>query len=66
MGKNYVDYLIEAERTLKLDGQLLVYEVESQSKDITDLVRNLEFLGFNIIENYINWKFRFIRAIKSV
>jgi hypothetical protein len=65
MGKNYVDYLVEAKRTLKLDGQLLIYEVESQSKNIDDLVKNLESLGFNIIENYVNWKFRFIRAIKS-
>lgn len=65
MGKNYIDYLVEAKRTLKLDGQLLIYEVESQSKNIEDLVRNLESLGFNIIENCINWKFRFIRAIKS-
>jgi hypothetical protein len=65
MGKNYVDYLIEAKRTLKLDGQLLIYEVEAQSKEIGDLVKNLESLGFNIIENYVNWKFRFIRAIKS-
>lgn len=65
MGKNYVDYLVEAKRTLKLDGQLLIYEVESQSKDINDLIINLESLGFNIIENYVNWKFRFIRAIKS-
>lgn len=65
MGKNYKDYLVEAKRTLKLDGQLLIYEVESQSKDIEDLASNLESLGFNIIENYINWKFRFIRAIKS-
>ncbi len=65
MGKNYADYLIEAKRTLKLDGQLLIYEVESQSKGIDELVRNIESLGFDIIENYINWKFRFIRAIKS-
>ncbi len=65
MGKNYADYLVEAKRTLKLDGQLLIYEVESQSREAAELVKTLESLGFNIIENYITWKFRFIRAIKS-
>ncbi len=65
MGKNYMDYLVEAKRVLKLDGQLLIYEVESQSREAAELVKTLESLGFNIIENYITWKFRFIRAIKS-
>ncbi len=65
MEKNYVEYMVEAKRVLKLDGQLLIYDVESQSKEIAELVKILENLGFNIIENFINWKFRFIRAIKS-
>ncbi|CAN5603480.1 hypothetical protein BH24ACI2_BH24ACI2_05600 [soil metagenome] len=65
MGLNSKDYLQEAVRTLKLDGQLWIYETETHIKDVDDFIRQLEFLGLNIIENYVNWKFRYIRAIKS-
>ncbi len=65
MGLNSKDYLQEAVRTLKLDGQLWIYETETHIKDANDFVKQLELLGLNIIENYVNWKFRYIRAIKS-
>ncbi|MBA4120933.1 MAG: DEAD/DEAH box helicase family protein [Acidobacteria bacterium] len=65
MGLNSKDYLQEAVRTLKLDGQLWIYETESHIKNINSFVRQLELLGLNIIENYVNWKFRYVRAIKS-
>lgn len=65
MGLNSKDYLQEAVRTLKLDGQLWIYETETHIKDVAAFVGMLESLGLNIIENYINWKFRFVRAIKS-
>ena len=66
MGRNTNDYILEAHRTLKLDGQLLIYESESRFKGFEEFVGNIEQAGFNIIENEIKWKFRFIRAIKSV
>ena len=65
IGLNSKDYLQEAVRTLKLDGQLWIYETETHIKDVVAFVGMLESLGLNIIENYINWKFRFVRAIKS-
>lgn len=65
MGLNSKVYLQEAVRTLKLDGQLWIYETESHIKNINSFVRQLELLGLNIIENYVNWKFRYVRAIKS-
>lgn len=65
MGLNSKDYLQEAVRTLKLDGQLWIYETETHIKDANDFVGQLELLGLNIIENYVNWKFRYVRAIKS-
>jgi hypothetical protein len=65
MGRNVTDYIREANRTLKLDGQLLIYELESHFKDVEAFVRGLAIAGFDIIENQVEWKFRFIRAIKS-
>ncbi|MBS1809046.1 MAG: DEAD/DEAH box helicase family protein [Acidobacteria bacterium] len=65
MGRNIADYIREANRTLKLDGQLLLYELESHFKDLEGFIRGLAIAGFDIIENRADWKFRFIRAIKS-
>ncbi|MCG5056773.1 MAG: hypothetical protein KA714_01840 [Limnoraphis sp. WC205] len=58
-------YIREAARTLKLDGQLWIYEVTSHIKDLQGFVRKLELAGFRIIENTPVWKFQYIRAIKS-
>jgi Hypothetical methyltransferase/Probable Zinc-ribbon domain/Type III restriction enzyme, res subunit len=65
MGLNITDYIREAARTLKLDGQLWIYEVTSHIKDLQRFVRGLELAGFRIIENTEVWKFRYIQAIKS-
>jgi Hypothetical methyltransferase len=65
MGLNISDYIREAARTLKLDGQLWIYEVTSHIKDLRGFVRGIELAGFRIIENAEMWKFRYIRAIKS-
>jgi Hypothetical methyltransferase/Type III restriction enzyme, res subunit len=65
MGLNITDYIREATRTLKLDGQLWIYEVTSHIKDLQGFVRGLELAGFRIIENTEVWKFRYIQAIKS-
>jgi hypothetical protein len=65
MGLNISDYIREAARTLKLDGQLWIYEAASHITDIQGFTRNLELAGFRIIENIGVWKFQYIRAIKS-
>jgi Hypothetical methyltransferase/Probable Zinc-ribbon domain/Type III restriction enzyme, res subunit len=65
MGLNITDYIREAARTLKLDGQLWIYEVTSHIKDLQGFVRGLELAGFRIIENTEVCKFRYIQAIKS-
>lgn len=65
MGLNISDYIREAARTLKLDGQLLIYEVNSHFRNLQDFVHGLEGSGFKIIENAEVWKFRYIQAIKS-
>ncbi len=65
MGLNSDDYLQEAARTLKLDGQLWIYEVTSHFKILKEFGALLERLGFRIIDSNKNWKFWHIRAIKS-
>ena len=65
MGLNTADYIREAARTLKLDGQLWIYEVTSHIKDPQKFVRGLQVAGFKIIENTEIWKFQYFRAIKS-
>ena len=65
MGLNIADHIREVARTLKLDGQLWIYEVNSHFKDLAGFVQGLELAGFRIIENTEVWKFRYIHAIKS-
>jgi hypothetical protein len=65
MGLNISDYIREAARTLKLDGQLWIYEAASHITDLQEFTRNLESAGFKIIENIGVWKFQYIQAIKS-
>ena len=65
MGLNSDDYIREAARTLKLDGQLWIYEVTSHFRNLQVFISLLEKSGFRIIDSYENWKFWHIRAIKS-
>jgi SAM-dependent methyltransferase len=65
MGSNFIDYLREAHRCLKLDAQIWIAEPSSRLKD-SDLFCDLLFrLGFDITSNTEKSKFTFIRAIKT-
>ena len=65
MGSNFTDYLREAYRTLKLDGQLHIIESTSRFRDPGQFRTDLEALGFTVISIQDMWKFTHIRAIKS-
>ena len=65
IGLNSDDYIREAARTLKLDGQLWIYEVTSHFKNLQEFISLIERSGFRIIDSNENWKFWHIRAIKS-
>jgi len=65
MGSNFTDYLQEAYRTLKLDGQLHIIESTSRFSDAGQFRTDLEALGFTVISLQDMWKFTHIRAIKS-
>jgi Hypothetical methyltransferase len=65
MGSNFTDYLREAYRTLKLDGQLHIIEATSRFSDINQFRTDLEALGFAVITVQDMWKFTHIRAMKT-
>ena len=65
MGININQYIVQAARTLKLDGQLWIYEATSRFKNSQAFVQGLESAGFKIIDNIEIFKFRHILAIKS-
>ena len=65
MGSNFTNYLREAHRTLKLDGQLHIIESTSRFSDRGQFRTDLEALGFTVISIQDMWKFTHIRAIKS-
>jgi superfamily II DNA or RNA helicase/SAM-dependent methyltransferase len=65
MGTNFLDYLKEAHRCLKLDGHLWIAEPTSRIKDV-DLFKEVLFrFGFDVSRVDEKWKFTFFRAIKS-
>jgi hypothetical protein len=64
MGANFADYVREAHRTLKLDGQLHILEATELFSDRNAFVKSLEGLGFAIVSVEDKWKFTHIRAMK--
>jgi ubiquinone/menaquinone biosynthesis C-methylase UbiE len=63
MGANFADYIREANRTLKLDGQLHVIEATARFTDRNGFAKALEGLGFAIVSVEDKWKFTHIRAV---
>jgi hypothetical protein len=65
MGSNFIDYLKEAHRCLKLDGHLWIAEPTSRIKDIKVFQDLLFRMGFDVSRIDQKWEFTFIKAIKS-
>lgn len=65
MGANFTDYLREAHRTLKLDGQLHVIEASSRFSNREQFARSVASLGFEVVSVKDMWKFTHIRALKT-
>jgi hypothetical protein len=65
MGANFTDYIREAHRTLKLDGQLHIIEATERFSDRDAFAKGLEGLGFAVVSVDDTWKFTHIRAIKT-
>lgn len=65
MGSNWIDYLKEAKRCLRLDGHLWIAEPTGRIQD-ADLFRKLlEYLGFDARRVHAKDKFTFVEALKS-
>ena len=65
MGSNFTDYILEAYRTLKLDGQLHVIEPRSRFSNREQFCADLSANGFQIISVQDKWIFTHIHAMKS-
>lgn len=60
MGVNYLDYLGEAFRVLKLNGTLIIAEVKSRMSSVDQFVKLISGMGFKIVKrviilNYLGW-----------
>lgn len=64
MGNNFTDYLREAYRVLKIDGQLHIWEALSRFDDVKRFARSLESLGFQAFEPKIRDAFVLIEGRK--
>lgn len=65
MGTNIADYIIEANRTLKLDGRLFIIEATSRFKDMNQFKRQLIQFGFDHLSIKEIGKFTQIKADKT-
>jgi hypothetical protein len=65
MGANFTDYLREAHRCLRLDGVLHVWEPASYFDDVDAFCRDLEKLGFDVMEPRTEGPFVRIYAVRN-
>jgi hypothetical protein len=65
MGGNFTDYLREAYRVLKIDGQLHIWEAVSRFDDLKRFAKSLEQLGFQVFEPRIKEAFVLIEGRKT-
>ncbi|KAL5288013.1 RRP8 family protein [Megaselia abdita] len=49
MGTNFNDYLLEANRLLKIGGFLQIAEISSRYDNVNDFVKKLELCGFKLL-----------------
>ncbi len=65
MGSNFADYLAEAHRTLKLDGQLHIWEATSRFGDRETFAKDVTRLGFDLVKIEDKWKFTHLQFLKA-
>jgi|694.fasta_scaffold35203_4 superfamily II DNA or RNA helicase len=65
MGSNFTDYLREAYRVLKIDGQLHIWEAVSRFDDVKRFAKSLEQLAFQVFEPRIKEAFVLIEGRKT-
>ena len=65
MGSNFTDYLREAYRVLKIDGQLHIWEAVSRFDDVKRFAKSFEQLAFQVFEPRIKEAFVLIEGRKT-
>jgi Hypothetical methyltransferase/Probable Zinc-ribbon domain/SNF2-related domain/Helicase conserved C-terminal domain len=65
MGSNFTDYIREAQRCLRLDGMLHIWEPSSYFDDIKKFCSQLARLGFDVMEPGTEGAFARIYAVKN-
>jgi Hypothetical methyltransferase/Probable Zinc-ribbon domain/SNF2-related domain/Helicase conserved C-terminal domain len=65
MGANFTDYLREARRCLRLDGQLHIWEPVSYFEDVTKFCASLVRLGFDVMAPQTEGAFVRIYAFRN-
>lgn len=65
MGVNYLDYIKEAHRCLKLDGHLWIAETTSRYQGLSLFEEELAKIGFYLIRKQEKGNFTFLRLLKS-
>jgi superfamily II DNA or RNA helicase len=65
MGSNFTDYVREAYRVLKIDGQLHIWEAVSRFDDVKRFAKSLEQLGFQVFEPRVKGAFVLIEGRKT-
>lgn len=64
MGSNFAEYIREAHRTLKIDGQLHIWEATSRFSDVKEFCASIERLGFKAFEPEERGQFMHLQAQK--
>lgn len=65
MGSNFTDYIREAHRCLRLDGELHIWEPASYFEDASQFCSDLARLGFDVLSPSKQGQFMRIRALKN-
>lgn len=65
MGTNLTDYLMEANRILKIGGLLKIAEVESRFENVDHFIEYLKNLGFTLLNKNLNHKMFILFDLKK-
>ncbi|XP_005182147.2 ribosomal RNA-processing protein 8 [Musca domestica] len=66
MGTNLKDYLLEANRVLKMDGLMYVAEIQSRFDNVKDFVRKIDSFGFTLLNQDVGQKVFYFFQFKKV
>lgn len=66
MGINLNDYLLEANRVLKIDGMIYIAEIQSRFDNVKDFVHKLDSFGFKQIRQDVGQKVFYFFQFKKV